>query len=118
MTTPSTSPELHKTLKDIIGECKYPGTTIHIQPLTRGYKVEIGCASFAFERLGDMIQAVNLFLDDSIDAQTAYNDHMNELVGGDNPAPEMPCTDFATVNEGRMRGAAVRIGYPEETTPG
>jgi hypothetical protein len=120
-------PNLRKTLCDIIDQCQplgYRGS-IHIKPLTRGYEVSIGCASFAFEKLGDMIEALNLFLDDQVDAEKAFNTHMAELLGVDTtPSPqsshaggcEGDTRQYATAhNPLGLDPAPVRVGYPDGT---
>lgn len=107
-------PEIHKVLDAIINECQAPGQSIMIRPLTRGYHVEIGCASFAFERLGDMIEAVNLFLDDPQDARTIYNEHMSDLVGVTTPPPQAAHCDGEMVGLRDLRAGATRVGYPDE----
>jgi len=112
------TPEVHKRLQDIIDGCQAVSQPIHIQTLTRGYKVEIGCTSFAFERLGDMIEALNLFLDDPHDAAAAFTEHMSELVGADTPPPE-PAIDLRSPGGfAAVRANAVRVGYPDQTEPG
>lgn len=115
-------PVIRQVLHDIINECQPEGhQDIRIKCLTRGYQVGIGCGTFAFEKLGDMIEALNLFLDDQQDAEKAFNEHMREFVGVDEPpsAPECP----PTINQDTLRDViegAVRVGYPEtqDETPG
>jgi len=109
------TPEVHKKLQDIIDECQVPGERISIQVLNRGYKVEIGCVSFAFELLVDLIESLKLFLDDPHDARAAFTDHMSELVGVDAPPPE-PAQVHGEIGLRDLRAGVTRVGYPEEQT--
>ena len=111
------TPEIHKKLQDIIDECQPAGTLINIRCLNRGYMVETGCVSFAFERLGDMIEALNLFLDDPHDAAAAFTEHMSEVVGVDAPPPEPGQVMHGEIGLRDLRRGATRVGYPDQEEP-
>lgn len=78
---------VHKVLQNIIDEVDSPGQSVRIEPLHRGYKVHVGCAEFAFERLDTCVQAVKEYLIDPHAAIEAYNKHMAEVLGVDDPPP-------------------------------